>query len=78
MPANLNSTGDSTIMIVERYDPINLFELVPKLKLDFEPELAQSWINCSMTMNSSNSSRRIWLNATPTQEGSGATPHQPK
>ena len=41
MPANLNSTGDSTIMIVDRYDPINLFELVPKLKLDFEPELAQ-------------------------------------
>jgi transposase, IS5 family len=28
-------------MIVDRYDPINLFELVPKLKLDFEPELAQ-------------------------------------
>jgi IS5 family transposase len=29
-------------MLVDRYDPINLFEeLVPKLKLDFEPELAQ-------------------------------------
>jgi transposase, IS5 family len=30
-------------MIVDRYDPINLFEeeLVPKLKLGFEPELAQ-------------------------------------
>jgi|SRR5215210_3814769 len=28
-------------MIVDRYDPINLFELVPKLKLPFEPELAQ-------------------------------------
>ena len=29
-------------MIVDRYDPINLFEeLVPKLKLQFEPELAQ-------------------------------------
>src|SRR5215216_2627751 len=28
-------------MIVDRYDPINLFELVPKLKLEFEPELAQ-------------------------------------
>jgi transposase, IS5 family len=27
-------------MIVDRYDPINLFELVPKLKLQFEPELA--------------------------------------
>jgi IS5 family transposase len=28
-------------MIVERYDPVNLFELVPKLKLEMEPELAQ-------------------------------------
>jgi transposase, IS5 family len=28
-------------MIVDRYDPINLFELVPKLKLEFEPELAE-------------------------------------
>jgi transposase, IS5 family len=27
-------------MIVDRYDPINLFEMVPKLKLQFEPELA--------------------------------------
>jgi hypothetical protein len=26
-------------MIVDRYDPINLFEIVPKLKLQFEPEL---------------------------------------
>jgi len=29
-------------MIVDRYDPVNLFEeLVPKLKLEMEPELAQ-------------------------------------
>ena len=28
-------------MIVDRYDPINLFELVPKLKLEMEPQLAQ-------------------------------------
>jgi transposase, IS5 family len=28
-------------MIVDRYDPINLFEMVPKLKLEFEPELAR-------------------------------------
>ena len=28
-------------MIVDRYDPVNLFELVPKLNLQFEPELAQ-------------------------------------
>ncbi len=26
-------------MIVERYDPVNLFELVPKLMTEFEPEL---------------------------------------
>jgi transposase, IS5 family len=35
-------TGPEITMIVDRYDPINLFEeLVPKLKLEFEPELAQ-------------------------------------
>jgi IS5 family transposase len=28
-------------MIVDRYDPINLFEMVPKLNLQMEPELAQ-------------------------------------
>jgi IS5 family transposase len=28
-------------MIVDRYDPMNIFELVPKLKLQMEPELAQ-------------------------------------
>ena len=28
-------------MIVDRYDPINLFEMVPKLSLQMEPELAQ-------------------------------------
>jgi len=28
-------------MIVDRYDPMNLFELVPRLELGFEPELAQ-------------------------------------
>jgi transposase, IS5 family len=28
-------------MIVDRHDPINLFEMVPKLKLEMEPELAQ-------------------------------------
>jgi IS5 family transposase len=35
-----NSTG-VTLMIIDRYDPMNLFELVPKLELHFEPELAQ-------------------------------------
>ena len=35
-------TGPEPInMIVDRYDPINLFELVPKLELEMEPELAQ-------------------------------------
>jgi transposase, IS5 family len=33
-------TGPEATMIVDRYDPINLFELVPKLNLQFEPELA--------------------------------------
>src|SRR3954449_5223722 len=28
-------------MIVERYDPVNLFDLVPKLMADFEPELRE-------------------------------------
>jgi len=28
-------------MIVDRYDPINLFEVVPKLELQFEPELKE-------------------------------------
>ena len=28
-------------MIVDRYDPMNLFKMVPKLKLDFEPELRE-------------------------------------
>ena len=27
-------------MIVDRYDPVNLFELMPKLRLEMEPELA--------------------------------------
>jgi IS5 family transposase len=28
-------------MIVDRYDPINLFEMIPKLNLEMEPELVQ-------------------------------------
>lgn len=28
-------------MIVDRYEPVNLFEMIPKLKLQFEPELVQ-------------------------------------
>ena len=28
-------------MIVDRYDPVNLFEMVPKLQLEMEPELAR-------------------------------------
>src|SRR3712207_3763245 len=32
---------EPTTMIVTRYHPINLFEMMPKLKLEFEPELAQ-------------------------------------
>ena len=29
------------IMIVDRYDPVNLFQMLPKLKLEFEPQLAE-------------------------------------
>ena len=28
-------------MIVDRYDPVNLLELIPQLRLEMEPELAQ-------------------------------------
>ena len=28
-------------MIIDRYDPVNLFEMVPKLRLEMEPELAE-------------------------------------
>src|SRR5215207_4801073 len=38
MPKNPHRSGAT--MIVDRYDPVNLFELVPKLNLQFEPELA--------------------------------------
>ena len=34
-------TEPESTMIVDRYDPVNLFQMVPKLKLEFEPELAQ-------------------------------------
>jgi transposase, IS5 family len=34
-------TAPEATIIVDRYDPRNLFELVPKLKLQFEAELAQ-------------------------------------
>jgi transposase, IS5 family len=37
MPKTPHRSGAT--MIVDRYDPINLFELVPKLNLQFEPEL---------------------------------------
>jgi hypothetical protein len=38
MPKNPHRSGAT--MIVDRYDPVNLFELVPKLNLQFEPQLA--------------------------------------
>lgn len=34
-------TGSEITMIVNCYDPMNLFEMIPKLKLEFEPELAE-------------------------------------
>jgi len=35
------SAGRLTDMIIDRYDPVNLFEMVPKLRLEMEPELAE-------------------------------------
>jgi IS5 family transposase len=39
MPKNPHRSG--TTMIVDGYDPVNLFQMVPKLQLEFEPELAR-------------------------------------
>jgi len=39
MPKNLHRS--EATMIVDGYDPVNLFEMVPKLELEFEPELAR-------------------------------------
>jgi IS5 family transposase len=40
MRKRTHRTGTTT-MIVDRYDPINLFEMVPKLNLQFEPQLRE-------------------------------------
>jgi transposase, IS5 family len=34
-------TGPEATIIVDRYDPMNIFEMVPKLELEFEPELRE-------------------------------------
>jgi len=39
MPKNLHRS--EATMIVDGYDPVNLFEMVPKLELEFEPQLAR-------------------------------------
>ena len=41
MRKEAHRTGASHHEIVDRYDPINLFKMIPKLKLEFEPELAE-------------------------------------
>ena len=41
MPKRVPQNRSPITMIVDRYDPINLFEMVPKLNLQFEPELAR-------------------------------------
>jgi hypothetical protein len=38
MPKNPHRTGAT--MIVDKHEPVDLFEMVPKLNLHFEPELA--------------------------------------
>jgi hypothetical protein len=60
-------------MIVDRYDPINLFELVPKLKLEMDPELAH--LDRLLDDDASSSgSKPICAAGIPTRRGSGATP----
>jgi hypothetical protein len=65
-------------MIVERYDPINLFEMVPKLKLEFEPELA----HLDQLLDDDELFRVLKADLVKrypkTQEGLGATPHRSK
>jgi len=64
-------------MIVDRYDPINLFELVPKLELQFEPELKElnrlldddklfSMVKADLAMRYPNS-RRLGRHSTPVE-----------
>src|SRR6266571_2626925 len=36
-----DSSGGPLAMIIDRYDPMQLFDLVPRLELAFEPELAE-------------------------------------
>jgi hypothetical protein len=58
-------------MIVDRYDPINLFELVPKLKMEFEPELAQ----LDQLLDDDELFKLLKADL---QEGSGGIPPRPK
>ena len=61
-------------MIVDRYDPINLFELVPKLKLEMEPELARLDVLLDDDELFSLVRADLLLSAIPTRGGSGAIP----
>jgi hypothetical protein len=64
-------------MIVDRYDPKNLFEqLVPKLKLGFEPELAQLDRLLDDDVLFERVKERISAAGIPTRLGSGATPRR--
>jgi len=63
-------------MIVGRYDPVNLSELIPELRLEMEPELA--------ALDRLLDDEEIFLlvkadlspSAAPTPRGSGATPRR--
>ena len=61
-------------MIVDRYDPVNLLELIPELRLEMEPELAQLDRVLEEATHSSYRSRPTCPSAAPTPRGSGATP----
>ncbi len=41
MPKRVPQNRSLTAMTIDRYDPINLFEMIPELNLQLEPELAQ-------------------------------------
>ena len=60
-------------MIVNRYDPVNLFEMVPKLKLEMEPVSWQGSISSWRMMSSLRESEPIFASATP-RFGAARTP----
>ena len=61
-------------MIVDRYDPVNLFQMLPKLKLEFEPELAELDVLLEDDELFKLMKARVFSNATPTRRDSAVIP----